>query len=55
MNVDIILRKKAILGKMGGWNYVLPSCPECEKEDQGLSLCSAGLKQGGGIVLVVVQ
>jgi hypothetical protein len=55
MNMDIILLNKTILGKMGGWNYVLPSCPECEKEDQGLILGSAGSKQGEGVVLLVVK
>ena len=29
----IVLRKKAILGVMGGWKDVLPACPECESED----------------------
>eukprot|EP00571_Detonula_confervacea_P000880 CAMPEP_0172328170 /NCGR_PEP_ID=MMETSP1058-20130122/60213_1 /TAXON_ID=83371 /ORGANISM="Detonula confervacea, Strain CCMP 353" /LENGTH=1554 /DNA_ID=CAMNT_0013045273 /DNA_START=53 /DNA_END=4717 /DNA_ORIENTATION=- len=31
----VILRKKAILGVMGGWKDVLPACPECESEDMG--------------------
>lgn len=53
----IILRKKAILGKMGGWKDVLPACPECEKEDTqgGLSLGSAGSSTKGGLSLVVAQ
>lgn len=29
----ITLRKKAILGVMGGWKDVLRACPECEAED----------------------
>ncbi|EED88396.1 predicted protein [Thalassiosira pseudonana CCMP1335] len=29
----ITLRKKAILGVMGGWKDVLRACPECESED----------------------
>jgi len=54
----IILRKKAILGKMGGWKDVLPACPECEKEDTqggGLSLGSAGSLTKGGLPLVITQ
>lgn len=30
---QITLRKKAILGVMGGWKDVLRACPECEAED----------------------
>ena len=29
----VTLRRKAMLGVMGGWKDVLPSCPECEAED----------------------
>ncbi len=38
----VILRKKAILGVMGGWKDVLPACPECEEEDLGIIGNSSG-------------